>query len=84
MKKKKPAELSQPGRFAYDGLERVLHEKARLELLPPYPLSEVYPPCHPPPPITPVLYCLSEVISLADIPDIASCRGCLVERLRRA
>jgi hypothetical protein len=31
------------------------------EMLPPYPLSEVYPPCHPPPPITPVLYCLSEV-----------------------
>ena len=33
MKKKKPAELSQPGRFAYDGLERVLHEKARLGIM---------------------------------------------------
>ena len=28
-----PAELSQPGRFAYDGLERVLHEKARLGIM---------------------------------------------------
>ena len=33
MKKKKPTELSQPGRFAYEGLERVLHEKARLGIM---------------------------------------------------
>jgi DNA-binding transcriptional ArsR family regulator len=33
MKKKKANELSQPGRFAYDGLERALHEKARLGIM---------------------------------------------------
>ena len=33
MKKKKTTELSQPGRFAYEGLERVLHEKARLGIM---------------------------------------------------
>ena len=32
-KKKKNDERTQPGRFAYDGLERVLHEKARLGLM---------------------------------------------------
>ena len=33
MKKKKTSELNQPGRFAYEGLERVLHEKARLGIM---------------------------------------------------
>ena len=33
MKKKNTSELAQPGRFAYDGLERVLHEKARLGIM---------------------------------------------------
>lgn len=32
-KKKKNDERTQPGRFAYDGLERVLHEKARLGIM---------------------------------------------------
>jgi DNA-binding transcriptional ArsR family regulator len=32
MKKKRP-ESEQPGRFAYEGLERVLHEKARLGIM---------------------------------------------------
>ena len=32
-KKKKIDERGQPGRFAYDGLERVLHEKARLGIM---------------------------------------------------
>lgn len=32
-KKRKPERADQPGRFAYDGLERVLHEKARLGIL---------------------------------------------------
>jgi DNA-binding transcriptional ArsR family regulator len=32
-KKKKAERADQPGRFAYDGLERVLHEKARLGIL---------------------------------------------------
>jgi DNA-binding transcriptional ArsR family regulator len=31
--KKKPANAEQPGRFAYEGLERVLHEKARLGIM---------------------------------------------------
>ena len=31
--KKKKTELSQPGRFAYEGPERVLHEKARLGIM---------------------------------------------------
>ena len=33
MKKKKPRDRAQPGRFAYDGLDRVLHEKARLGIM---------------------------------------------------
>ena len=33
MKKKKTSDLAQPGRFAYEGLERVLHEKARLGIM---------------------------------------------------
>jgi DNA-binding transcriptional ArsR family regulator len=33
MKKKKTERGDQPGRFAYDGLERVLHEKARLGIM---------------------------------------------------
>jgi DNA-binding transcriptional ArsR family regulator len=33
MKKRKPTETDQPGRFAYEGLERVLHEKARLGIM---------------------------------------------------
>ena len=33
MKKKKTDRAEQPGRFAYDGLERVLHEKARLGIM---------------------------------------------------
>ena len=32
-KKKKPETPEQSGRFAYDGLERVLHEKARLGIM---------------------------------------------------
>ena len=33
-KRKKPAETEeQPGRFAYEGLDRVLHEKARLGIM---------------------------------------------------
>jgi DNA-binding MarR family transcriptional regulator len=32
MKKRKPAE-EQPGRFAYEGLDRALHEKARLGIM---------------------------------------------------
>ena len=32
-KKKKTERSDQPGRFAYDGLERVLHEKARLGIM---------------------------------------------------
>ena len=32
-KKRKPERSDQPGRFAYDGLERVLHEKARLGIM---------------------------------------------------
>jgi DNA-binding transcriptional ArsR family regulator len=32
-KKRKSDRIDQPGRFAYDGLERVLHEKARLGIL---------------------------------------------------
>ena len=31
--KKKPAPAAGPGRFAYEGLDRVLHEKARLGIL---------------------------------------------------
>jgi DNA-binding transcriptional ArsR family regulator len=33
MKKKKTNDLGQPGRFAYEGLERALHEKARLGIM---------------------------------------------------
>jgi hypothetical protein len=33
MKKKKASELGQAGRFASRGLERVLHEKARLGIM---------------------------------------------------
>jgi DNA-binding transcriptional ArsR family regulator len=33
VKKKKASQLTQPGRFAYEGLERVLHEKARLGIM---------------------------------------------------
>ena len=33
MKKRKPEPAVGPGRFAYDGLDRVLHEKARLGIL---------------------------------------------------
>jgi DNA-binding transcriptional ArsR family regulator len=33
MKKKKTGEQVQPGRFAYEGLERALHEKARLGIM---------------------------------------------------
>ena len=33
MKKKKTSDLAQAGRFAYDGLERALHEKARLGIM---------------------------------------------------
>ena len=33
MKKKAQARGEEPGRFAYDGLERVLHEKARLGIM---------------------------------------------------
>jgi DNA-binding MarR family transcriptional regulator len=33
MKKKKTNDLGQPGRFAYDGLERALHEMARLGIM---------------------------------------------------
>jgi DNA-binding MarR family transcriptional regulator len=32
-KKKKQDERGQPGRFAYEGLDRVLHEKARLGIM---------------------------------------------------
>lgn len=32
-KKKKTERSDEPGRFAYDGLERVLHEKARLGIM---------------------------------------------------
>lgn len=32
-KKKKNDERAQPGRFAYEGLDRVLHEKARLGIM---------------------------------------------------
>lgn len=32
-RKKKQGERDQPGRFAYEGLERVLHEKARLGIM---------------------------------------------------
>ena len=32
-KRKKIDERGQPGRFAYDGLDRVLHEKARLGIM---------------------------------------------------
>jgi DNA-binding transcriptional ArsR family regulator len=32
-KRKKNDERGQPGRFAYDGLDRVLHEKARLGIM---------------------------------------------------
>lgn len=32
-KKKKTERVDQPGRFAYEGLERALHEKARLGIL---------------------------------------------------
>jgi DNA-binding transcriptional ArsR family regulator len=32
-KKKKHDERGQPGRFAYEGLDRVLHEKARLGIM---------------------------------------------------
>jgi DNA-binding MarR family transcriptional regulator len=31
--KRKPSTEEKPGRFAYDGLDRVLHEKARLGIL---------------------------------------------------
>ena len=33
MKKKKTSDIGQPGRFAYEGLERALHEKARLGIM---------------------------------------------------
>ncbi len=33
MKKPKPPETTEQGRFAYDGLERVIHEKARLSIM---------------------------------------------------
>ena len=33
MKKKKTNDLGQAGRFAYEGLERALHEKARLGIM---------------------------------------------------
>ena len=33
MKKKRSADTERPGRFAYEGLERVLHEKARLGIM---------------------------------------------------
>ena len=33
MKKKKTERAEQPGRFAYEGLDRVLHEKARLGIM---------------------------------------------------
>lgn len=33
MKKPKSSETSQQGRFAYEGLERVIHEKARLSIM---------------------------------------------------
>ena len=33
MIRKKKSEREQPGRFAYEGLERVLHEKARLGIM---------------------------------------------------
>jgi DNA-binding transcriptional ArsR family regulator len=33
MNRKKRVDREQPGRFAYDGLERVLHEKARLGIM---------------------------------------------------
>jgi DNA-binding MarR family transcriptional regulator len=33
MKKKKIEKTEQPGRFAYEGLDRVLHEKARLGIM---------------------------------------------------
>ena len=33
MKKKKTSDLGHPGRFAYEGLERALHEKARLGIM---------------------------------------------------
>jgi DNA-binding MarR family transcriptional regulator len=32
-RRKKQEERSQPGRFAYEGLDRVLHEKARLGIM---------------------------------------------------
>jgi len=33
MRKKKTERADQPGRFAYEGLDRVLHEKARLGIM---------------------------------------------------
>jgi DNA-binding transcriptional ArsR family regulator len=33
IRRKKSDRVSQPGRFAYEGLERVLHEKARLGIM---------------------------------------------------
>src|SRR5262245_51026459 len=33
MKKKRTADTERPGRFAYEGLERVFHEKARLGIM---------------------------------------------------
>ena len=33
MSKKKPATPTDPGRYSYDGLDRVLHEKARLGIM---------------------------------------------------
>ena len=33
MSKSKPPEPAEPGRYAYDGLDRVIHEKARLGIL---------------------------------------------------
>jgi DNA-binding transcriptional ArsR family regulator len=33
VKRKKAVEIEQPGRFAYEGLERALHEKARLGIM---------------------------------------------------
>lgn len=32
-KKPQPAQADEPGRFAYEGLDRVLHEKARLGIM---------------------------------------------------
>ncbi len=33
MSEKKPAKTAAPGRYSYDGLDRVLHEKARLGIM---------------------------------------------------